>query len=164
MLKTWSRQDRVWRLPLLIFAVLFPLLIFVFSQKVTPESGSSVAVRPPGWVFGVAWSILILLIIGTWVGFVILNKKRPQTLGGSALFTLFILLCVSWMFLYANKGPVPASWMLWFLVLVSICLLVVVQRTSWAFGLTLAPVVVWVLFASVLNTLEAQHSLISTKN
>ncbi|MGB5077809.1 MAG: TspO/MBR family protein [Sphingorhabdus sp.] len=116
-----------------------------FATLIKPEA------QPPGWVFGVTWSVLYLLI---GVAFsMILHARRANGRGlAIGLFLAQLLLNLSWSPLFFGQHKVTVAF---YLILV---ILVLAIATTFAFGRIrkaaawmMVPYLVWLSFASILN-------------
>ena len=109
------------------------------------------AIMPPGWAFGVAWTILYVLM-----GFALALVASARGARGRrvaiAFFAVQLVLNLAWSPLFFAAHQVSAA-----LALIGI-LLVVVTMTTWRFwrirpiaGLLLLPYLAWLIFATMLN-------------
>jgi tryptophan-rich sensory protein len=106
---------------------------------------------PPGWAFGVAWTLLYILMGLAFA--MILNARGAKGRGAAiALFVVQFLLNIVWspLFFAAHK-VVPALGLIVGLVLLNILVTALFWRIRRAAGLLLVPYVVWLTFASALN-------------
>lgn len=105
---------------------------------------------PPGWAFGVAWTILYVLI-GIAVGLVIASDNRDKR-AALALFAVQLVLNLAWSPVFFGAHQIRAA-------LIIICVLIVtVALTTLSFwrvqriaALLLLPYLAWLLFATELN-------------
>lgn len=106
---------------------------------------------PPGWAFGLAWTILYIMMA---LAFAMVLHARGARLRGMAivLFVVQFLLNLTWAPLFFRAHQVGTA-----LVLI-ILLLAVTIATTWIFwrirkgaGLLMLPYVAWLAFASLLN-------------
>jgi tryptophan-rich sensory protein len=108
-------------------------------------------IMPPGWMFGVAWTILYILLGAALA--IILHARGSQGRGAAlAFFAAQMLLNYSWspIFFAMHQTRLALGVILTMLVLASI--------TAWLFarirksaGLLMLPYLAWLCFASVLN-------------
>lgn len=118
------------------------------------EAGASVPSRPPGWVFGVVWPILYILIGLSWVQ---LRKQKDKTTV-DVLFTLLIIILNSWIAVYScAKQKKTALYILVISVAISLATWGYSVGTTQMFYLT--PLVAWLLFAAMLNFTEVNNTL-----
>lgn len=133
-------------LPLL--CVFFPAL-FLPSQA---NAASNVPFRPPGYVFGIVWTILCFII--PYVGYnVIFNpNKTPQCV----LLISYIFMCFSfllWLLVYSGIGSKIGGIVTLVLGLIcTIIFLVLASSNSATWWLII--LVAWLLFATSINVAE----------
>ena len=109
------------------------------------------ALMPPGWLFGVAWTILYILM-GLALA-IVLHARGAKGRGPAiVLFLVQLLMNLAWAPLFFRAHQVGSA-----LVLI-LALIVVVAITIWLFGrirrvagLLLLPYLAWLAFASFLN-------------
>ena len=109
------------------------------------------AIMPPGWAFGVAWTILYVLM-GFALALVVSARGARGRRVAIAFFAVQLALNLAWSPLFFAAHQVTAA-----LALIGI-LLVVVVMTTWRFlrirpiaGLLLLPYLAWLIFATMLN-------------
>ncbi|MEQ6335288.1 TspO/MBR family protein [Sphingobium sp. MK2] len=106
---------------------------------------------PPGWLFGVAWTILYVLM-GLALA-IVLHARGAKGRGPAiALFLVQLVMNLAWSPLFFRAHQVGSA-----LILI-LALIVVVAITIWLFdrvrriaGLLLLPYLAWLCFASFLN-------------
>lgn len=109
------------------------------------------ALMPPGWLFGVAWTILYILM-GLALA-IVLHARGAKGRGPAiVLFLVQLLMNLAWSPLFFRAHQVGSA-----LVLI-LALIVVVAITIWLFarirrvaGWLLLPYLAWLAFASFLN-------------
>ena len=109
------------------------------------------ALMPPGWLFGVAWTILYILM-GLALA-IVLHARGAKGRGPAiVLFLIQLLMNLAWSPLFFRAHQVGSA-----LVLI-LALIVIVAITIWLFGrirrvagLLLLPYLAWLAFASFLN-------------
>lgn len=109
------------------------------------------ALMPPGWLFGVAWTILYILM-GLALA-IVLHARGAKGRGPAiVLFLVQLLMNLAWSPLFFRAHQVGSALML------ILALIVVVAITIWLFGrirrvagLLLLPYLAWLAFASFLN-------------
>ena len=109
------------------------------------------ALMPPGWLFGVAWTILYILM-GLALA-IVLHARGAKGRGPAiVLFLVQLVMNLAWSPLFFRAHQVGSA-----LMLIS-ALIVVVAITIWLFarirrvaGLLLLPYLAWLAFASFLN-------------
>lgn len=109
------------------------------------------ALMPPGWLFGVAWTILYILM-GLALA-IVLHARGAKGRGPAiVLFLVQLLMNLAWSPLFFRAHQVGSALML------ILALIVIVAITIWLFGrirrvagLLLLPYLAWLAFASFLN-------------
>ena len=141
-----------------IIIFLIPLISGYTMSLLCPmkkESGSNIPARPPAWVFGVVWPILYILMGLSWV---LLRKEKDKTIV-DILFFLLIIALNSWLFAYSclKKKKIAL-----YILLISLVFVLAIWGysigTIYMFYLT--PLVVWLIFACMLNFTEINQSFI----
>jgi translocator protein len=106
---------------------------------------------PPGAVFGVAWTVLYIMI-GLAVAMILDARRAPGRTRALSLFWIQLALNFAWSPLFFGAQQVTAA--LWLMVMLSI----VASATTLAFwpirraaGLLMLPYLGWLAFATVLN-------------
>jgi tryptophan-rich sensory protein len=121
----------------LLLPMLSVYLVGVF-YPIGREVGKDIPFRPPSWVFGVVWPILLILIGYSWT-------LRPKL---TNYYLLLTLLLSTWSIFYANNR------MFAFLnILATICLTVylILHKFKKKSSYLLIPLVAWLSFASYLS-------------
>ena len=99
--------------------------------------------NPPGYVFGIVWPILYLLMsVSAYRTFEVTKKLF--------LIQLFFNTIWSWLF-FSFHMPVIALINIWLLIFLNITLLIQMIKIDKISGIIFIPYVVWLLFASYLN-------------
>ena len=108
------------------------------------SAGSNVKFRPPSWVFGVVWPILYLLIGLAWV------KSKKYSLYFIALIVLLNL----WLITYVcQKNKLGGVYILLLSLLCTLFIYTSVEKYS---KYLIAPLMIWLFFATLLNVFEIQ--------
>jgi tryptophan-rich sensory protein len=108
------------------------------------SAGASVKFRPPSWVFGIVWPILYLLIGLAWV-----NSKKY-----TLYFFILIILLNLWLVTYVcQKNKQGGVYVLLCSLLCTLFIYTGVEKFS---KYLITPLMVWLLFALLLNTYEVQ--------
>jgi tryptophan-rich sensory protein len=144
--------------------IIFGLAIFV-SGRITdgfcaPLSTETTIPRPPGWVFGLAWSILY---VTTGVAWALLPLTPSLNVGMAVLTTM---LC-AWLFVYScAKAKVFGAVVLIASTVLTLSLLILAimmrKRTKTLSGYWLIPLAGWLAYASYLNVAEVTQSSSAT--
>ena len=111
---------------------------------------SRVAGAPPGWLFGVVWTILFLLIVAAAVTFF---GNSEEHVAAFVLFLVNLALNKAWSPLFFGAGSLGlAAWVVVGMIATQVAVLVLMgMANSWtSFGLYI-PYAIWTLYALVLN-------------
>lgn len=103
---------------------------------------------PPGWLFGVAWTT-IMLCFSIYMTSLYLSHKTVKL---KLLFALQVLLNVSWNYVFFNKHLMTAGLMIIFLltILIIYFLLTYLKKLN-LISLLILPYAVWLCIATSLN-------------
>ena len=109
------------------------------------------AAMPPGWAFGVAWSLLYVLI-GIAVAMIWAAAPSRARSAGLALFAVQLLLNFSWSPLFFGLHQiVPALVILVAILALSVATTAAFARVRPAAAWLMAPYLAWLAFATYLN-------------
>jgi len=124
-----------------MLAVYLPTILY----PVTNEVGSNISFRPPGYVFAIVWPILLILLGINWF-----NRRKISNFLNS-IYVLLILLLSIWFILYdKNKIFGLIDIILSFFVVLFI-FIYKFKSVKIYIQLMLVPLMLWLIFASVLN-------------
>jgi len=99
--------------------------------------------NPPGYVFGIVWPILYLLMgITAWRTFEIIKNLFYVQLFLNAIW--------SWLF-FSFHLPLISLIDIWLLIYINIKIILIVLKKDKLAGLLYVPYILWLLFASYLN-------------
>ena len=99
--------------------------------------------NPPGYVFGIVWPILYLLMgITVWRNFF--------TIKNIFYIQLFLNAIWSWLF-FSFHLPLISLIDIWLLIFINIKILFIVSKQDKIGAILYAPYILWLLFASYLN-------------
>ena len=107
--------------------------------------------NPPGWVFGVAWPLLYVLIAIT--GFRLWQRRyQPKMKPLLILFAIQMIMNWAWSFLFFGAHMLWAS-CIWLLVLIIVVLLLAIRtwKKERISAYLLLPYLAWICFAAYLN-------------
>lgn len=106
---------------------------------------------PPGWVFGVAWTILYILI-GLSLAMLLHAKGAKGREKGLALFAVQLLLNFAWspVFFHFHKVQIALG-LIAAMIVALVGLILLVWRIRVVAGLLLYPYLAWLMFAGLLN-------------
>ena len=116
-------------------------LRFPNSSFTTPPD-TRPTLQPPGWLFGIVWTILYILVGVTWV----MTAGPPST---DLMFTTVTVLCCIWLPTYLVAKRYVMSTII--LVLCAGVTVAILALTASAYKWLLTPFLGWILFASYLN-------------
>jgi translocator protein len=145
--------------------LLVSLTVFVLWQPAKRSSGgkndrvwfdrnrSEIRCAPPGFVFGIAWTVLFGLIIAA--GFVFFRDFQGSCcyLAFSVIYIANVLLSKAWSVAFFDRENTAVALLIAIAMFISgvvELVLLIIMRAWIPFGL-LVPYVVWVLFAIYLN-------------
>ena len=141
------------------WVLLFTPLVtgFITGQAVgqLSDAGKTVKARPPGWVFGVVWAILYLLLGYAWA---IMRREGPKI---NVFIGLLVASLIAWIIVYQKVSKKSGL----YVIVISLLLAVLV----WSYSLSeskqkskapylIAPLVIWLVFATMLNFEEVNNS------
>jgi len=109
------------------------------------------ALMPPGWAFGVAWTILYVLMALAFA--IVLHARGAQARGVAVgLFLLQLVMNLAWSPLFFRMHQVDAALILIVALIVAVGLTI---RYFWRIrrlaGILMLPYLAWLCFAAVLN-------------
>ena len=115
------------------------------------KSGINVKFRPPGYVFGIVWPILYILLGLSWINS---NPSSNKTI--ELLYFVLSSLLAYWIVVYAcQKNKRNAVFIMLAIILNIGVLMVQIPKKS---QLYLVPLGIWLLFALLISTTEIQNS------
>lgn len=107
-------------------------------------------VRPPPWVFGVAWSVLYLLVGIAWTHALIQYEEMDNStekIGTLILYPLLLLCLYTWAFTFNTS----VKWGLYHIALAVLLTLMAIFVSPMGSQLMLCPLLTWLIFATMLN-------------
>lgn len=136
-----------------LLRLFYPMVAgFVVSKFCKMEkSGITVKFRPPGYVFGIVWPILYILLGLSWINS---NPSSNKTI--ELLYFVLSSLLAYWIVVYAcQKNKRNAVFIMLAIILNIGVLMVQIPKKS---QLYLVPLGIWLLFALLISTTEIQNS------
>ena len=136
-----------------LLRLFYPMVAgFVVSKFCKMEkSGITVKFRPPGYVFGIVWPILYILLGLSWINS---NPSSNKTI--ELLYFVLSSLLAYWIVVYAcQKNKRNAVFIMLAIILNIGILMVQIPKKS---QLYLVPLGIWLLFALLISTTEIQNS------
>jgi tryptophan-rich sensory protein len=113
------------------------------SMDLWYQSLSKSSLNPPGYVFGIVWPILYLLMS-------ISAYRTFESTKNLFLIQLVFNTAWSWMF-FAFQMPVIALFNIWLLIFLNIRISLIMFRQDKISGVIYVPYILWLIFASYLN-------------
>lgn len=130
-------------------AVYIPTIIYPVDESY----GSNIPFRPPGYVFAIVWPILLILLGISWV--LSLKNKIDRTINIS--YILLVILLGSWSFFFTlNK----IAGLIVIILSLSGTISITFQNIKLGKNLSgylLIPLILWLLFASILNIFSIHY-------
>lgn len=123
------------------FSLIFPLFsVYIVSAyyPINQNAGKEVPFRPPAYVFGIVWPILLLLIGYSWT-------LRPNL---SKYYFILSLLLAIWAIIYNNSRFFA---FLEILAIIGLTLFMIFYKFKAYSSYALVPLVLWLCFASLLS-------------
>ena len=106
---------------------------------------------PPGWLFGVAWTILYILL-GLALAIVLAEPPSPRRKTGLTLFVIQLVLNFAWSpIFFAAHDITLAKWVIFIMAVVAAAAARQFLQLRRAAGLLLIPYLTWLVFAATLN-------------
>ena len=106
------------------------------------------SLTPPGYVFGIAWSILYVIL----AIYFVLALNVPGSQKALTYFVIQMLFNISWTYVFFNrKLQVTAFVMILVMILFSVLSMVEMFKLNKMIALLLIPYIAWLCFASYLN-------------
>ena len=128
-----------------LFLLVVPGLVGYASSyfcTIGNSAGITVKLRPPGWVFGVVWPILFLLIGISWY-------RKSDTVYNNVLFLGITIVLAFWTIVYGCLNSKKGG-----LIVIILSLILVVFTTVVTKEYLLIPLILWLSFATYLNIAE----------
>lgn len=140
-----------------IIRIFIPMILGAIAAamcKIPKDAGKSVGFRPPGWVFSLVWPLLYIMVGISWY-ISIKSSKFHNAIIDTCFAVLNVILCC-WVIIY---GCVNNKTLGVYIIAASIlmCLLtmIVIHHNKLSLAL-LSPLLVWLIFALLLNAFETQ--------
>ena len=120
-----------------------------WKRASSKRAGSSVSFRPPGYIFGIVWPILYLLLGLSWV--IAAKTKKSNVIIEPCYISISILLA-SWIFVYGCKNR--KVWGVYSIVLSIGAVIMAMNLVGVESRVLLVPLLTWLLLALLLNVFE----------
>ena len=134
-----------------INAIILVLLTLIVGSLASSETGTDSwyqgliksDLNPPGYIFGIVWPILYLLMgITAW--------RTYDTIKNLFYIQLFLNAIWSWLF-FSFHLPVIALIDIWLLIFINIKILLMIVKQDRLAAALYTPYILWLFFASYLN-------------
>lgn len=136
-----------------LFLSMFIGYLVSIKCKMNKNSGSTVRFRPPSFIFGIVWPILYLLIGFSWI-------QATDTITENRIDALYIslsLLLGFWIVVYAcMENKLGSLYVMFFIILNLLFLMILIPTKS---RLLLAPLCVWLAYATLILATEIQNTI-----
>jgi benzodiazapine receptor len=143
-----------------LLVVVSPLFLGFATNKLCDMPNSDhLKIQPPGWVFGVVWTYMYLVM-----GILILNLLNLKTrrFPGEQVFvyTCLVIHCLmifTWPYAFSCKKNAKAALFILFGAIITGLLLLMHQFHKKPYSYLLVPYLCWLLFAMLLNVEYVQN-------
>lgn len=148
-----------WKALILSLVIVYAIAIIgsIFTSPVTDSDwyeSIKPSITPPNWIFPIVWNILFFLIALS-LYFAWVNAKRNQKKKIAIVFGINFFLNILWSILYFSlKNPLYAFYDLILLEGSIIAMIFITYKIDKKAAYLLAPYLLWVGFAGVLNWLS----------
>lgn len=119
--------------------------------KMGDDAGKTINARPPGYIFGIVWTILYLLLGGAWL----YSRSKKKTVIVDILYILLIISLCTWVVIYGCKKDKKSA-----LYIIPISMLITIFILIYTPNFYIAPLLVWLLFAFLLNFTEVNNLIV----
>ena len=117
--------------------------------KIGNQAGENVSFRPPAIVFSIVWPILYILLGLSWY----FSRQKKPLLSDIFYISLIIFLSM-WIVVYSNNKKNAI-----YILLLSIVFALLSYTVADLKGkLLITPLIVWLIFATILNIFEVQNA------
>ena len=109
-------------------------------------------VRPPGWVFAVAWTFLYLCIGSAWA-FAISEPEEDKWITSEKVNSAWIIypILLAILFTWTNVYNYSVRFGLYYLLIAFLALMCAYSLSPMTSKLLLSPMVIWLYFAGMMN-------------
>lgn len=122
--------------------------------NVSKTSGAEVSFRPPAFVFGIVWAILYLLFGFSWY----CSRKEKDKMLVDIFFSMLVIILNLWIYVYSCKNNKKDA--IYILVLSIVFSLLCYTVGNFISKLLIVPLIVWLLFATLINIFEVEKKTI----
>lgn len=111
----------------------------------TSRAGENIPARPPAWTFGIVWPLLYIAMGIAWV-------RTRQSANSDVLFILLTGCLLLWQYFYSCQGKTKAAlYTLVAAVAAALGTALWINSKDRVSSLLLVPLIVWLIFATMLN-------------
>jgi benzodiazapine receptor len=134
---------------ILLFTPMITGFVTSMIWKVGPSAGANVPARPHPIVFGIVWPILYILMGIAWI-----KLRKDNGISNDILFGIITLLLCLWIviYYYNKKGGLYVILLCYLAVLLAI-----IHNSKNKNSLLIVPLLVWLIFATMLNFTEVNQ-------
>lgn len=140
---------------LIVVPILLSWATSYFFGRTDPYKYTPAWFQPPGWVFGVVWSLLYVMF-----GFLLFESKREKEYGVLTLVVVLLFFTYLWQYIFNYRKMYRlAVYNLLVILIISLILYVslnysdVVDRTTFGEGylMVYVPFIAWIIFAIIMS-------------
>ena len=148
-METFNKSDNKWvKIVIPIVITLIFVIISSSSFKNSENSGKEVKIRPPPWVFGLAWTVLYILIATSWC----YALKDADNFRPYLFYTILNASLLSWIIVYSSyNNKIGGVYALVISIICTIWCYTIGNTTS---KLLITPLLGWLFLATLINVLE----------
>lgn len=107
------------------------------------------SLTPPGYVFGLVWTILYILLF---IFFILSLRELPKSKLALAYFLVQLVLNLLWTYVFFSKRLVKTAFAMIAIIIVLSCLcLYEIAKVNFNLAFLLVPYIAWLLLASYFN-------------
>ena len=132
--------------------IIIPLISIYTTSIICPvssKSGNIVPFRPPGYIFGIVWPILLLLLGFAWFQ---ASRMPDKVLLNNLIYILLIIFLCLWQVFYSClDNNISSIYIIFIAFLFSIMTYTVSGLNA---KLAICPLITWLMFAGLLNCFE----------
>lgn len=147
----------------IVIVILIALVGSLATRNATSKNGwynrlNKSPYTPPNWVFGVAWTILYVLIAVAWVRANMLVTSQPLFQVINWLFALNMMLNLIWSLVFFGQGEFVGALIVVILMLVSAIALIYYLSFDVTCFVLIIIYFLWLCFATMLNVYAIEHN------
>lgn len=131
--------------------VILPLVLGFITSRSCPQNRNKISkAQPDGWVFGVVWTILYLLIGYCWM---VCRGVYNYNYAVDIIFGLNMVFINLWIVLYNCKQNSKDALYTFIpsIATALMCLVICIDKCGWYPSVLLCPYIAWLLYACQLN-------------